>query len=151
LEDLHRRTHPEEVDFEFRCSPFIEQYHRMAKDSFHLAARVRSFRFALAGIGFMLRTQHNAWLHLTATILVCVAGFVLGISATDWKWLVVAICLVWIAEAFNTAFEYLCDVVSPEFSKAVEKAKDIAAGAVFIAALAAAVLGALTFLPYLAR
>jgi diacylglycerol kinase (ATP) len=56
---------------------------------------------------------------------------------------------VWVAEAFNTAFEHLCDVVSPQFHPAVEKAKDVGAAAVLICATAAAVLGALTLWPYL--
>ncbi len=99
----------------------------------------------------MLRTQHNAWLHLAATIAVCIAGFVLGISPTDWRWLVVAIVLVWVAETINTAFEHLCDVVSPEFHASVKLSKDIAAGAVLITAIGALALGIMIFLPYFAR
>jgi diacylglycerol kinase (ATP) len=76
-------------------------------------------------------------------------GWRLHVSATDWRWLVLAIVLVWAAEAMNTAFECLCDVVSPEFSTMVRNAKDIGAGAVLICALGSAVLGVLVFLPYL--
>ncbi len=79
--------------------------------SFSTAARARSFRYAFAGLRFMLRTQHNAWLHAGATMAVCAAGLVLQITAADWRWLVPAIALVWMAEAMNTAFEHLCDVV----------------------------------------
>jgi diacylglycerol kinase (ATP) len=111
-------------------------------------ARIRSFRNALAGLWFMLRTQHNAWVHLAATLLVCVAGFALNINAADWRWLIAAILLVWIAEALNTAFEHLCDVVSPDFHQAVQKSKDIAAGAVLICAIGAICLGVMTFWPY---
>ena len=74
---------------------------------FSIAARLKSFRFAFAGIAYMLRTQHNAWLHLLATIVVLAAGFALNVSAEDWRWLVAAIVLVWTAEAVNTAFEHL--------------------------------------------
>jgi diacylglycerol kinase (ATP) len=121
------------------------------RDGFTILGRLRSFRFAFAGIGFMLRTQHNAWIHLAATATVVVGGIVLGISAADWRWLVVALVLVWVAEAMNTAFEHLCDVVSPQFHASVKISKDIAAGAVLITAIGAAVLGALIFLPYLRR
>ena len=62
----------------------------------------------------------------------------------------VAMALVWVAEAMNTAFEHLCDVVSPEFHASVQRSKDIAAAAVLVCAIAAAILGALTFWPYLA-
>lgn len=78
----------------------------------------------------------------------CLAGAVLRIDSSDWRWCIVAISMVWVAEAMNTAFEHLCDVVSPEFHASVQKSKDIAAGAVLICALGAACLGLLIFLPY---
>jgi diacylglycerol kinase (ATP) len=114
-----------------------------------LTERLESFRYAASGIAFMLRTQHNAWVHLAITALVCAAGGWLQLSGADWRWLTVAIVLVWVAEATNTAFEFVCDVVSPEFHVSVEKAKDIAAGAVLICASGAVILGILTFWPYL--
>src|SRR5450830_691369 len=120
-------------------------------NAFSFAGRLQSFRFAALGLVFMFRTQHNAWIHLALTGAVVVAGWRLQVSAADWRWLVVALVLVWFAETLNTAFEYVCDVVSPEFHGAVEKAKDIAAGAVLICAVGAALLGGLTLWPYLAR
>lgn len=116
---------------------------------FSVAARLKSFGYAFHGLAFMLRTQHNAWLHLAASLVVIAAGFVLKITAGDWRWLVVAIGLVWMAETFNTAVEYVCDTVSPGYSETVKRAKDIAAGAVLICAVAAAVIGAITLWPYL--
>ncbi|MEJ0027886.1 MAG: diacylglycerol kinase family protein [Rhizomicrobium sp.] len=119
--------------------------------NFTVAGRLKSVRHALAGIAVMLRTQHNAWLHLAATLAVIAAGLVLRISAEDWRWLVVAIVLVWVSEGMNTAFEHLCDVVSPDFHASVKISKDIAAGAVLITAIGAVVLGLMIFLPYLVR
>lgn len=119
-----------------------------AREHFTLAGRLKSFSYALAGVGFMLRTQHNAWLHALATLAVIGLGAWLGVSASDWRWLAVAMAMVWIAETLNTAVEYVCDVLSPEYHLAVKHAKDIAAGGVLLAALAAAVLGTLTFWPY---
>lgn len=116
--------------------------------SFTWRSRIRSFGYAFEGIAVMLRTQHNAWLHLLASGLVCVAATILDVSAADWRWLVVAMTLVWAAEAMNTAVEFLCDVVSPEYALAVKGAKDIAAGGVLITALGAAAIGVLTFWPY---
>lgn len=121
----------------------------MSGKTFSIIARANSFRHAAAGLWFMLRTQYNIWIHLAATILVCVAGLVLKVSLSDWRWLIVAIALVWMAEALNTAFEHLCDVVSPDFHHAVQKSKDIAAGAVLICAVGALCLGIATFWPYL--
>ena len=114
---------------------------------FSIAARLKSFAHAFAGFAFMLRTQHNAWLHLVATIGVIAAGLALQVNANDWRWLIAAIALVWLAEAINTAFEHLCDVVSPEFHPSVKRAKDIAAAAVLVSAIAAALIGALTLAP----
>jgi diacylglycerol kinase (ATP) len=122
-----------------------------ARPSFTVRGRLKSVRYALAGIAVMLRTQHNAWLHLAATAAVVAAAIWLRISAEDWRWLVVAVVLVWVSEGMNTAFEHLCDVVSPDFHASVKVSKDIAAGAVLITAIGAAVLGALIFVPYLVR
>lgn len=115
-----------------------------------LVNRVRSFGYALQGLGFMLKTQQNAWLHLGATLIVIMAAWLLGVSREDWRWLIVAIVAVWVAETFNTAVEYLCNVVSPGYSEAVKRAKDIGASAVLIAALGAVVIGMVTLWPYLA-
>ncbi|ESQ86760.1 hypothetical protein ABAC460_22175 [Asticcacaulis sp. AC460] len=111
-------------------------------------SRLRSFGYAFQGLIFTLKTQHNAWLHLVATVLVVLAASFLGVDAADWRWLIVAIAMVWVAETFNTAVEYVCDVVSPDYAEAVKRAKDIAAGAVLICAFAAALIGILTLWPY---
>lgn len=116
---------------------------------FSLTKRVQSFRDAGRGIATTVKTQHNAWVHIVAAILVVGLGLVVGLSLQDWKWLTLTIALVWFAETINTAFEYLCDVVSPEHNEAVKHAKDIAAGAVLICAIAAVIMAALIFLPYL--
>ena len=115
---------------------------------FSIAARLKSFSFAFEGFAFMLRTQHNAWAHLVATIAVVVLGFALQVSADAWRWLIASMALVWVAEAMNTAFEHLCDVVSPQFHESVKRAKDIAAAAVLVCVIAAALLGAITLAPY---
>lgn len=116
---------------------------------FSIKARLKSFTYAFAGFAFMLRTQHNAWVHLVATIAVVALGVALRVNTNDWLWLIAAIALVWVAEAMNTAFEHLCDVVSPQFSEAVKRSKDIAASAVLICVIAASLIGALVFWPYL--
>jgi diacylglycerol kinase (ATP) len=115
---------------------------------FSVRARLKSFQYAFAGLAFMLRTQHNAWLELVATVGAIAAGVALRISAADWRWLVAAIVLVWVAETVNTAFEHLCDVVQPEFHVSVQRAKDVAAGAVLVCVIGAVILGAQIFAPY---
>ena len=115
---------------------------------FSLLDRLKSIGYALKGIGFMLTTQHNAWVHLVATIIVTAAGFFTHVSSLDWRWLIASMVVVWVAETFNTAVEYVCDVVSPEYNHAVKQAKDIAAGAVLITAFGAVIIGLTVFLPY---
>jgi diacylglycerol kinase len=116
---------------------------------FSIVERLKSVSFALAGIGVMLRTQHNAWIHLAATIVVVGAGLWFGVAREEWISLVLAMIAVWTAEALNTAFELLCDVASPEFHPLVKQAKDVAAAAVLIAAIGATIVGLLVFVPHL--
>ena len=109
----------------------------------------RSLVFAFRGVGFLLRTQTNARLHLVATVVVIGAGFGFQISRAEWLAIVAAIGLVWTAEGVNTAIEAVVDLVSPEQHPLAGRAKDVAAGAVLLAALAAAVIGLLVFGPRL--
>lgn len=117
--------------------------------AFQFTGRIRSVSHALAGIVRMIRCQHNAWIHVGATIAIMAAAAALRISAADWCWIILAISIVWTAEALNTAFEFLADAASPQFHPLVRDAKDVAAGAVLLTAIAAASIGAIVFWPYL--
>ncbi len=117
--------------------------------NFSVGARIKSIGYALEGVATLIRTQHNAWLHFAAAIAVVAAGFVGGVSPGEWLALIFAIALVWCAEALNTAFEFLCDVASPEFHPKVKQAKDVAAAAVLFAAIAAVAVGLVIFGPRL--
>jgi diacylglycerol kinase len=115
---------------------------------FSIPARAKSFVYAGRGLRVMFLTQHNAWVHGVATAGVIGGGFVFGVARTEWLLLILAIVSVWTAESLNTAFEFLCDVAQPDFHPLVAKAKDVAAGAVLIAALGATAIGVLVFFPY---
>ena len=117
------------------------------KPRFSVLSRIRSFGYAFRGIATMLRTQHNAWIHAAAAVVVVGTGLTLSLSRFEWIALTLVIVAVWTAEALNTAFESLCDVASPEFHPKVERAKDVAAGAVLISAIGAVVVGLLVFGP----
>jgi diacylglycerol kinase len=114
---------------------------------FRPADRVRSFGPALRGIGAMLRNEHNARIHALATGVVVVAGVACEIERSEWLAIVVAITLVWVAEAFNSALEALGDAVSSEVHPLIGRAKDVAAGAVLLAAIGSLVVAALVFVP----
>lgn len=116
-----------------------------------LMDRVRSFKYAFTGLWTMLKSQQNAWIHACGTVSVMVVGLFFRVSRGEWCWLVLAIMAVWTAEALNTAFERLADVASPEFHPLVKQAKDVAAGAVLIAAIGSAVIGMLVLGPYVLR
>jgi diacylglycerol kinase len=118
------------------------------KTPFEFTGRIRSFKYAFCGIAIMLKSQHNAWVHAVATVSVCVAGLVFGITRIEWCLIVLAVVAVWTAEAINTAFEFLADVASPEFHPLVGKAKDVAAAAVLVSAIGAITIGVLIFGPY---
>jgi diacylglycerol kinase (ATP) len=118
---------------------------------FGVAARLESFRCAFRGLWTLLASQQNARIHLLATACAGGLGLLIGISVLEWCAIVVAIVMVWLAEAVNTAFELLCDVVSPGFHPLVRKGKDVAAAAVLLSAIGAAVIGLLVFVPHLLR
>ena len=113
-----------------------------------LASRLTSIGHAIAGIRYALRSQANVRVHLVATVIVILLGLGVGIGRNEWISIVVVIGLVWMAELFNTALEYLCDLVAPEHSNTVKRAKDLAAGAVLATAISAAIVGALVFWPH---
>lgn len=117
---------------------------------FSVSERLKSVGYALQGLGFALRTQHNFRIQLVAAMACVGLGLLWRISAEDWRWAILAIAMVLTAELINTAFEHLCDVVQPELHASVKAAKDVAAGAVLIASIAAAAIGAMIFWPYVA-
>ena len=114
---------------------------------FSLAARMRSVRHAFAGFEVLLRSQHNAWIHGAATLLVVIGGLVCRLRPLEWALVVLAIGMVWSMEAVNTALELLADEISLEQRPRIGKAKDVAAFGVLAAALASVLIGLFVFLP----
>jgi len=120
----------------------------MTNKPFSVADRLHSFRYAFAGLRTLLRTQHNAWIHAAATVLVIAVALYFGLNAYEWLWLVLAMVLVWMAEAFNTALELLADAVTRERHPLIGQAKDVAAGAVLVTAIGAFIIGVLVLGPH---
>ncbi len=112
-----------------------------------LASRIRSFGFALAGMRALVKAEPNAKLHLVATIAVIALGIYRHLDSTRWAAVIVAIGLVWITEAINTALEHLCDYACKgELHPTIKVAKDVSAAAVLFAAITAAGIAVVVFL-----
>ena len=105
----------------------------------------QSFNFAAEGIVHAVRTQRNLWIHFAVAIAVLVAAIGFGATKLELAVLLIAITFVLVAELVNTAVEAAVDVASTEFSPTAKIAKDIAAGAVLVAALNAVAVGYLVF------
>lgn len=119
------------------------------KKKFSIKARLASFKNAWRGVTVFIRQEHNAWIHCIMTVLVIIAGLLFYISTTEWIAVFFAIGLVLASEAINSAIERLSDVVQPEKDERIRDIKDISAGAVFICAITAAIIGSIIFLPKL--
>lgn len=119
------------------------------QESFSLSKRLNSFRFAWAGIKLLFQSEHNARIHLLATIIVLILGFFFHISTVEWSLVILCIGLVLCMEAMNSALEYLANFVSPQKNELIGKAKDLAAGAVLISAIISASIGGIIFIPKL--
>ena len=102
---------------------------------------------AWRGLVSVFRTEWNFRVHLGLLLVVVVTGFLFGLSRLEWCAVLVVAALVFLAETFNTALEYLADAVHPEMDPGIRRAKDASAGAVLVAAVAAAAVGAIVFLP----
>ena len=113
----------------------------------YIHKRYHSFRYAIKGIGAAFRSEQNMQLHVLATVLVVLAGIYFELNQTEWGLLVLAIGLVWAMEIMNTAVETVVNLVSPQQHPLAGKAKDLAAGAVLVAAITAAIIGLLVLGP----
>lgn len=108
-----------------------------------------SFRVAFAGLWFFLRREKHARWHALATLLVVGLGATLDVTRSEWLALILAMALVWVAEVVNTAIEQACDAITTEPHPQIGHAKDVASGAVVLAAIFAVVVGVIVFVPHL--
>ena len=99
------------------------------------AGRWFSFKAALAGVWYTLRTQPNAWIELAAFALIVAAGWWFAIHPIEWAMLGLTVFLILAMEAVNTAVEATIDLVSPRYHPLAKIAKDTAAGAMIFAVL----------------
>ena len=112
-----------------------------------ITSRIHAFGHAFRGWGHVLRTQHNAWIHSIAATMVFILALWLRLSLIDWAVLILTIAIVFAAEFVNTAIEVVVDLASPDKHPLAKIGKDVGAGAVLVAALAAILIGLLILGP----
>jgi len=108
---------------------------------------MESFQFAFAGVVSFFKTEHNAWLHLAATVIAILLTALLPCTQTEILFIVFATGLVWTAELFNTAIEKLADLTTKESHPQIKLIKDVSAAAVLITAIIAFITGCIIFIP----
>src|SRR5689334_12706934 len=112
-----------------------------------ITSRIAAFGHAFRGLGYVLRTQQNAWIHSVFAILVILVSFWLKLSPVHWAIIILTIAMVFTAEFINTAIEAVVDLAMPMHHPLAKVGKDVGAGAVLIAALAGVIIGLLILGP----
>ncbi len=107
----------------------------------------RKFTNAMKGMVVMVKEEKSLWVHLFATVVVILMGFLFNISVGEWIAVIFCIVLVIGFEILNTAIEYLVDIVSFEYNVKAKKIKDVAAMATLIVTIGAVVIGGIIFGP----
>jgi diacylglycerol kinase (ATP) len=117
------------------------------KDNRFVSGRLKSVIFAYKGAYKLITTEHSVMTQFFIGILMTIAGFYFNITSTEWLFQIFAIGLVMSIEGLNTAVEKVADFIHPEYHKRIGFIKDIAAGAVFFAALTAILIGSIIYIP----
>lgn len=125
----------------------LPKIYKMDNKSFSWHKRLQSFRFAFDGIASFFKTQHNAIIHLFATVFAFAAAVFFDLSLMEWIVIILTCGLVWAAELFNTAIEAIMDHISRQQHPHIGYIKDVSAAAVLVTALAAISIGGIIFLP----
>ncbi|MCJ0741195.1 diacylglycerol kinase family protein [Pedobacter montanisoli] len=112
-----------------------------------MAKFLKGFIYAGKGIAYALQTQLNFKLQLIAALIVVLLGLFLKLSVLEWVAVLVCMGLVMALELINTSIELLVDKISPEYDPVAGKIKDVAAGAVLIAAIVSFIVALLIFVP----
>jgi undecaprenol kinase/diacylglycerol kinase (ATP) len=118
------------------------------KDSKKRTPLFKSFGFAFSGIFKVIKEERNIKIHLFAALISNGLAFYLHISRIDWLILLLIITMVISLELVNSSIEAVVDLASPNKHPLAKKAKDVAAGAVLVAAIVSIIIGALLFFPY---
>lgn len=114
-----------------------------------ITGRIKGGGYAIKGAWLLLRHEPSIQVQFVLAVLVTIAGFYFDITATEWIMQFLAIGLVMGIEGLNTAVENIADFVHPDFHVKIGQIKDVAAGAVFFAAVIAVIIGIIIYFPYI--
>lgn len=117
------------------------------KDNTFFTGRLKSVTYAFKGAVKLITTEHSIMVQFSIGILMTIAGFYFGISSTEWLFQTMAVGLVMSIEGLNTAVEKIADFIHPNYHERIGFIKDIAAGAVFFAAITAIIIGLIIYMP----
>ncbi|KQB37855.1 diacylglycerol kinase [Flavobacterium aquidurense] len=117
------------------------------KDNTFVTGRLKSMTYAFNGAVKLIRTEHSIMVQFSLGIFMTIAGFYFHISQTEWLCQTLAIGLVLSVEGLNTAVEKIADFIHPNYHERIGFIKDIAAGAVFFAAMTAIAIGLIIYIP----
>ncbi|KDN54656.1 diacylglycerol kinase family protein [Flavobacterium seoulense] len=118
------------------------------KDNTFVTGRLKSVSYALKGAIKLISTEHSIMVQSSLGVLLTIAGFIVGISQTEWLFQIFAIGLVLSIEGLNTAIEKVADFIHPDYHEKIGFIKDIAAGAVFFSAITAIIIGLIIYVPH---
>lgn len=110
-----------------------------------LKKRLKAFSYAGTGLKKAFAREAPFKIHLSVMALVCLSGFLVGLTINEWGLIIFCFCLVLSSELFNTCIEKICDFIHPQPGDAMAYIKDVAAGAVLICVIAAIIIGSLIF------
>lgn len=119
----------------------------MNNQKFSLFKRLQSFKYAFNGIYILLKEEHNARIHVFASIIILFAGYFFNLSEYEWIAILFAIGFVISMEIVNSSIENIADFISPAKHESIKKIKDLGAASVLISAIIAASIGLIIFIP----
>ena len=119
----------------------------MSKKESFLSNRIKSVGYAFKGAYLLITTENSIKLQFCIGIVMTILGFIVNLSATEWMIQILTIGLILSIEGLNTAIEEIADFIHPEHHSKIGLIKDLAAGAVFILAIAAVIVGCIIYFP----
>lgn len=117
------------------------------KDNTFFTGRLKSVGYAFKGAIKLITSEHSVMIQFSLAVALLFAGFFFDISMTEWMFQTLAIGLVLGVESLNTAVEKIADFIHPDYHEKIGFIKDIAAGAVFFAAMTAIAIGCMIYIP----